>query len=154
MKLSITYLIGLTLFISVLSGCSKGGSSAPVVVPDTTKPIIVISSPSAGQTFTAGGTIPIQVAFSDNDALKNYDLTISKNLTSGVILKVVPISVAFTYSSGTTTLSGKAQSATLNIAIPSNSPTQIVTPGTYDLKVNCLDSSNNTASLTLIITIN
>lgn len=154
MKYSRTYLIVLSILISILSGCSKGGSTAPVVVPDTTKPTIVISSPTAGQTFTAGGTIPIQVAFSDNEALKSYDITISKNLTSGVILKVVPISVPFTYSSGTTTLSGKSQSATLNISIPANTPTQIVTPGTYDLKVNCIDSSTNSASVTLIITIN
>jgi len=154
MKFFRTYLIALSVLILILNGCSKGGSTASVVVPDTTKPTIVISSPTAAQTFTAGGSIPVQVAFSDNEALKSYDITISKNLTSGVILKVVPISVAFTYSSGSSSLTGKSQSATLNIAIPPNTPSQIVTPGAYDFKVNCIDSSNNTSSLTLIITIN
>jgi len=140
------------IFIS--SGCSKGGSTVPVVVPDTTNPTISITKPSAGQIFAAGNTIPFQVTFSDNDKLKSYDITISKKAV-GLILKVVPTSVAFSYTKSTTSLSGKSQEVIISdILIPANTATTIVATGVYSLKITCLDGSDNPASTTLEITIN
>jgi Domain of unknown function (DUF4625) len=154
MRSPIRQLIVLCVLAAVISGCSKGGSNSPVVVPDTTKPTIVIAAPTAGQIFSAGNNIPFQVTFSDNEALKSYDAAISQNLLGGLILKVVPTSVPFTYAKSTTTLTGKSSVITLSdINIPVNSLEKIVTTGSYNLKVTCTDSSNNTTSTTLIINI-
>ena len=155
MKFSIKYLIILTGLLITISGCSKGGGTAPVIIPDTTKPTISINKPTAAQAFIAGNTIPFEVTFTDNDALKNYDVTISKNTLGGLDLKNVPTSVPFTYTKPTTSLSGKTQTVTLSdIALPVNTSTQIITIGSYNVKVNCSDASNNTTSQTLVININ
>ena len=155
MKHSINQLICLSLFISIIAGCSKGGSNPPVVIPDTTKPSISITNPTPGQAFIAGNTIPFQATFSDNEALKNYDISISKKITGAFSLKVVPTSVPFSYTKSATALSGKTQSVTLSdIMIPVNTATTIVTTGVYNFKVNCTDSSNNSYSTTIEITIN
>ncbi len=154
MRSPIRQLIVIFVLAAVISGCSKGGSNSPVVVTDTTKPSILITAPTAGQQFSAGNNIPFQVTFSDNEALKSYDVAISQNLLGGLILKVVPTSVPFTYTKSTTTLTGKSQVITLSdINIPSNTLTQIVSTGSYNLKVTCTDGSNNTTSTTLIINI-
>jgi hypothetical protein len=154
MSFPVRQLIIITALAAVISGCSKGGSNSPVVIPDTTKPTIVITAPTAGQIFSAGNNIPFQVTFSDNEALKSYDVAISQNLLGGLALKVVPTSVPFSYTKSTTTLSGKSQDITLSdINIPVNTLTTVVTTGGYNLKVTCTDGSNNIASTTLVINI-
>ena len=155
MKYSFNQLICISLFILMITGCSKGGSNPPVVIPDTTKPSISITYPTPGQAFVAGNTIPFQAAFSDNEALKNYDIAISKKVTGAFSLKVVPTSVPFSYTKSATSLSGKTQSVTVSdILIPANTATTIVTTGVYNFKVNCTDSSNNSYSTTIEININ
>ena len=148
------FLAGLVIFI--VSGCSKGGSNPPVVVPDTTKPTISISKPTANQSFVAGNTIPFQATFSDNEKLKSYEVTVAKKITSGMVLKVVPTSTPFSYTKSTTGLAGgKSQDISLNdITIPPNTAINIVTPGVYNFNVTCVDGSDNSNSTILEITIN
>ena len=155
MKFIFKYLLVLSILINLVTGCSKGGSNPPVVVPDTTKPTISITKPAAGQNFVAGNTIPFEVTFTDNEALKNYDVTISKNTIAGLALKNVPTSVPFSYTRSTSGISGKSQTIIINdIILPANTPTQIITVGSYNIKVNCSDASSNANSQTLVININ
>lgn len=138
------------------SGCNKGGSTDPLPVPDATKPTISITKPTPGQAFISGNTILFQATFSDNEKLKSYDFTISKKVIGGLILKVVPTSTPFSYIKSSTSLTGiKSQDISLNdIIIPANTATNIVTPGAYNLKVTCIDGTDNTTSTTLEFTIN
>ena len=158
MKIPVKYLIFISLFISLLSSCKKGGTTGPnPAIKDTTKPTITIVKPTAGQVFVAGNTISFQATFADNEKLKSYDIVISQKLVSGLILKIVPTSVPYSYTKSSTSLSSvsKSQEITLNdITIPSNTATNIVTPGKYNCKVTCLDASNNTAETILEFTIN
>ena len=156
MKHFINSSIAISLFLVIVTSCSKGGGSAPpVVIPDTTKPAITITNPAPGQVFVAGASVPFQATFTDNEALKNYDVAISKKVVGGFVLKVVPTSVPFTYTKSSAGLSGKSQNVTLtDILIPANTATTIVTTGVYSVKVNCTDSSNNTNSTTVEININ
>ena len=150
-------LIFTLIFVIALSGCKKGGDPAPVVVPDTTKPTITITAPTAGQAFTVGSTIAFQASFSDNVQLNTYDITITKAVTSGMILKVVPTPVAWNYSKPATSLGAgvKQQNITLNdIVIPTLINTNPVATGKYNFKVTCSDSSGNSSETILEININ
>ena len=144
----------LTLFLCV--GCKKKDTT-PVVIPDTTKPIITITSPTAGQSFIVGNTIPFQASFSDNELLKTYEITISKVITGGFILKNVPTPVAWSYAKSATSFNTgvKQQSITLNdITIPTLINSSPVATGKYNLKVTCVDGSNNSSEIILEININ
>jgi hypothetical protein len=144
----------LTLFLCV--GCKKKDVT-PVVVPDTTKPSITITQPTAGQSFTVGNTIPFQASFSDNELLKTYEITISKVITSGYILKNVPTPVAWSYAKSATAFNTgvKQQSITLSdITIPTLINSSPVATGKYNFKVTCTDGSNNSSETILEININ
>ena len=158
MKISIHLLIITILLISILKGCKKGGGNGPdPVVPDTTKPTISVTKPTAGQIFASGNTIIFEATFSDNVKLKSYEIEVSKVVTGGFILKNVPIPEPFSYIKSSTSFNPdvKQQNITLNdITIPANNTTGIVTPGNYNFKVTCLDGSDNSASTTLVISIN
>lgn len=153
MRFSFRLLIVLSLVILVSYSCKKGSIPAPVPVPDTTKPTISFTKPTAGQEFVAGGNIPFQVTFSDNEKLKSYEVAISLKVVGGMILKVVPTSVPFSYTRSSTALTGvKSQEVTItDINIPSNTATTIVSTGIYNVKVTCLDSADNSFSTTLEI---
>ena len=149
-------LIFTALTVLLCVGCKKKDTT-PVVIPDTTKPSIAITSPTAGQSFIVGNTISFQASFSDNELLKSYDITISKVITGGFILKNVPTPVAWSYSKTTTNFNTgvKQQSITLNdIIIPTLINSSPVATGKYNFKVTCIDGSNNTAEMTIEININ
>ena len=113
--------------------------------------------PAAGQIFNAGNTIAFQATFTDNKELKSYDIAVSKVITGGLILKVVPTSLPFVYNktSASFTSGIKQQEIILSdIIIPSNTATTFVTPGKYNFKVTCMDGSNNSAEIILEININ
>jgi len=93
MKISIKYLIIISLLITAFSGCKKGGGSTDPLNPDTAKPTISITNPIAGQAFVSGNIITFLATFSDNIKLKSYEIAVNKVVTSGFILKNVPISV-------------------------------------------------------------
>ncbi len=149
-------LIFTLLMIFLCFGCKKKDAT-PMVIPDTTKPGITITSPTAGQSFLVGNTIAFQASFSDNELLKNYDITISKVITGGFILKNVPTPVAWSYTKTATNFNtgAKQQSITLNdITIPTLINSSPVATGKYNFKVTCTDGANNTAETTLEININ
>ncbi len=156
MKALNNLLIFTFLIILLCIGCKKKDTT-PVVIPDTTKPTITITSPTAGQSFIVGNTIAFQASFTDNELLRAYDITISKVITGGFILKNVPTPVAWSYAKSTTNFNTgvKQQSITLNdITIPTLINSSPVATGKYNFKVTCTDGSNNTAETILEININ
>jgi len=156
MQILSKYLILVGLLVSILA-CSKKGSVAPVPVPDTTNPTITITQPAAGQVFAVGNTITFQASFADNDKLGSYSITVTKVLTSGMVLKNVPTPVAWSYSKTATSFTSgvKQQNITLNdITIPLLIGTSPVLTGKYNFNVSCVDGSNNSASTTIEININ
>ena len=100
MKTPVNYLIIISLLaIITFSGCKKGGSPVPEpVVPDTTKPTINITKPTAGQSLTVGSLLTFQATFSDNVQLKSYEIVISKVIAGGLTLKSVPTPVDWSYT--------------------------------------------------------
>ena len=142
----------------VITGCKKKSSVVPepVVIPDTTKPTITITQPTAGQAYVTGNTIAFQATFSDNKELKSYEVTVSKVVTSGMILKIVPLVKPFSYTKSATFGTGvKQQDITLSdIVIPLHTATELVATGKYNVKVTCSDTAGNTAEVILEININ
>ena len=156
MKISNNMLILTSLTFLLCFGCKKKDTT-PVVIPDTTKPGITITAPTAGQSFIVGNTIAFQATFSDNELLKTYDITISKVITGGFILKSVPTPIAWSYTKTATNFNTgvKQQSITLSdITIPTLINSSPVATGKYNFKVSCTDGSNNTSETTLEININ
>lgn len=149
-------LIIFCLLISVMAACKKK-SSVIAEPPDTTKPIITVVQPTAGQAFVTGNTITFQATFSDNKELKSYEVTVSKVVTSGMILKIVPLVKPFSYTKSTTSFGTgvKQQDITLSdIVIPLHTATELVATGKYNVKVICSDTAGNTAEVILEININ
>ena len=141
--------------VTVFAACKKK-SSVIAEPPDTTKPVITIVQPTAGQAFVTGNTIAFQATFSDNKELKSYEVTVSKVITGGMILKIVPLVKPFSYAkSGTFGTGVKTQDVTLSdIVIPLHTATELVATGKYNFKVTCSDTAGNTAEVVLEININ
>ena len=159
MKISTTTLIIAALLLVTVASCGKkgGGVTPDPVIPDTTKPAITITKPTAGQAFTAGSAIVFEASFSDNISLKSYEIEVSKVVATGFVLKNVPLNVPFSWVKSSTgfTAGVKQQTITINdINIPANSTTQVVTTGNYNFKVTCLDGTDNTVSTIVMININ
>jgi len=154
MKIPINYVMVICLLITAFSGCKKGAS---VVVPDTTKPAIIITQPTAAQAFDPGSTIIFQASFSDNEKLKSYEIAISKVVPVGLILKNVPSPVDWSYTKSATSFTAGVKQQDINlsdITIPSDIGGSPVAPGDYNFKVTCIDGSDNSTSTILIIKIN
>ena len=154
----IKYLKIFSFLVIAIWGCKKGASStADPIVPDTTKPTITIVKPTAGQSFVPGNSILFQATFSDNTELKSYEISVSKVITGGLILKNVPTSIPFIYSKYATGFSAGVKQQEINlgdITIPANSASTITTPGKYNLKVICVDTSNNSSDTSVEVIIN
>ncbi len=155
MRVLFKYLIIIYLLLTAFVGCKKK-SSVIAEPPDTTKPVITIVQPTAGQAFVTGNTIAFQTTFSDNKELKSYELTVSKVVVGGMILKIVPLVKPFSYTkSGIFGAGVKQQDITLSdIVIPLHTATELVATGKYNVKVTCSDTANNTAETILEININ
>ena len=154
MKTPVNYLIIISLLaIITFSGCKKGGSPVPEpVVPDTTKPTINITKPTAGQSLTVGSLLAFQATFSDNVQLKSYEIVISKVIAGGLTLKSVPTPVDWSYTKSATSFGtgAKQQEITLgDITIPMDISGKPVSTGKYNFKVTCVDSSNNSTDTTV-----
>jgi len=143
------------LLATLLSGCKKNSTPEPII-PDTTKPTISITKPTAGQIFTLGTPILFQATFADNVKLGSYDITITKVITSGFILKNVPTPVAFSYTKPKTNFTSEKQQEIIlsDINIPLMIGTSPVLTGKYNFTVNWVDASNNSNSETREIIIN
>jgi len=156
MKISIKLLVIGIFLISGFSGCKKGSTTPDPIIPDTTKPTITIVKPTAGQTFSTGSAIVFQASFSDNVKLKSYEIAISKVITGGLILKIVPTSIDFVYNRSSTSFTAGVKLQEINISdilIPANTANTITTPGKYNVKVTCIDGSDNSTSTTVEINI-
>lgn len=157
MKYTFKLLIINFLLLTILLGCKKSSETEPKPIPDTTKPGISIVKPTAGQAFVSGNTIAFQATFSDNELLKSYEIAVSKVVTGGLILKIVPVSVPFSYNKSSTNFTSgvKQQEIILSdIIIPANTANTITTPGKYNFKVTCVDGSNNSTVTTIELNIN
>ena len=156
MRISNKYLTFIVIII-LIAGCKKK-SNIIAEPPDTTKPTIIITQPTAGQAFVTGNTIAFQATFSDNKELKNYVVTVTKVTTSGMILKIVPTVKLFSYTSpppGTFGTGVKQQVITLSdIVIPQHTATELVATGKYNVKATCSDTAGNTAEAIVEININ
>ena len=156
MRTATKSLIVISLLITMVYGCKKGGTPDPVI-PDTTKPTISITKPTAGQVFVPGNTITFQATFTDNEKLGSYEIAITKVVASGFILKIVPIYEAWVYTKSFTSFSSGVKQADINfdISIPLlNANNTSIAPGDYNFKVTCVDAAGNIASLTNVIKIN
>lgn len=157
MKIFAIYVIITCLLIISIIGCKKKGGVVPdPIVPDTTKPTIAITKPTAGQLFVPGSIIAFQAIFNDNVMLKSYQIVISKVVTGGLTLKIVPVSIPFSYTKPSTNFNADAKQQEVilsDITIPINTSTTVVTTGKYNFKVTCIDISNNISETTLEINI-
>ena len=64
MKKFIKYFIIIFLIAQTISCSKKGGTVKPdPIIPDTTKPTISITKPTAAQAFTPGTAIPFQASY-------------------------------------------------------------------------------------------
>ena len=155
MKTAFKYLIVISLLITMVYGCKKGGST-PVPIPDTTNPTISITQPTAGQEFVSGNAITFKATFADNDNLKSYDIAISKVLATGFVLKNVPTPVAWIYTKPSASFTSGVKQQDINLSdiiIPMDITGSPVATGDYNFKVTCIDGSGNSTSTTIIIKI-
>lgn len=158
MRIPIKYLIIICFLITSLSGCKKNSTPTPdPIIPDTTKPTILITKPNGVDAFVPGNTIIFQATFADNNKLGSYDIAITKVVTGGLILKNVPTPVAWSYTKSATSFTTGVKQQEINlsdITIPLFIGTSPVATGKYNFKVTCIDGSNNSASTTVEININ
>jgi Bacterial Ig domain len=77
----------LILLVSILTtglSCSKNAGSAK----DTELPIVTLSSPTTGQTFTAGQSISISGNITDNDYIAEVHIHVSNTNTGALLMDV------------------------------------------------------------------
>ena len=147
-------MIIICLLSTIGYSCKKGGSTPDPVIPDTTKPTISIAKPTAGQAFAPGNTITFQATFKDNEKLGSYEIAVTKVVTAGMSLKNVPVFESWGYTKASTSFSAGVKQADINldISIPLlNANSTAITPGDYNFKITCVDTSNNSVSNILVI---
>ena len=157
MKIFVKSLFLACLLISMLYGCKKGGTTPDPIIPDTTKPTISITKPTAGQAFIPGNTIDFQATFADNVKINSYDIAVTHLPPVAFMLKNVPVPVAWSYTKGSTSFGSNVKQQEINlsdIAIPLLIGSSPVATGKYYFKVICVDGSNNSVSTTIEININ
>jgi len=157
MKTAAKYLMVITLLITVVYGCKKGGTTPEPIIPDTTLPAISIAKPTAGQVFVPGNTITFQATFSDNEKIASYEIAITKVIATGLILKnvITPVDWSYTKSSTSFTPGAKLQEINLtDIIIPMDIGGKPVATGKYNFKVTCIDGSGNKKEITVEFNIN
>jgi len=145
MKTAIKHLIFITLLITVVNGCKKGGTTPDPIIPDTTKPSVSITKPTVGQIFIPGNTINFEATFTDNDKLASYDIAITKKIAGGFILKNVPSPVPWSYTKGSVNFPTglKLKDITYDILIPLDINAAPLSTGDYNFVVTCTDASGN-----------
>jgi len=157
MKNSIICLIVMCLLTLSFSGCKKSTHTPDPIIPDTTKPTVSITKPTVGQIFIPGNTINFQASFADNDKLGSYDITITKKITGGFILKNVPTPVAWSYTKGSVSFTTglKTKDITYDILIPLDINGSPLATGDYNFIVTITDAAGNITTTTdLYIKIN
>ncbi|MEI9946865.1 MAG: DUF4625 domain-containing protein [Chitinophagaceae bacterium] len=125
----IKYFLLLLSTISLLS-CSKNNGKTD----DKVLPVITLSSPTNGQTFTAGTTINIVAAISDNNKLAEIHVHISNNATGQLVADIHRYPNASVY--------------TLNETF------QVQAGINYTIRVLAIDTSGNHETQTVTILVN
>ena len=148
MKNSLKCLVPLMLLFVVFA-CKKSGTTdtPPVVVPDTTVPVITLTDPTAGKSVVLGAALHLQMDLSDNVELKSYKVLIARSL-KGVGTSDWAYSNTWTIAAGKKTLAVNHNEIVVPLTGAGGNPT---TTGNYDITITCSDTSNNEASKTLTI---
>ena len=148
MRSSFKWLLPLILLFVVFS-CKKSSTTTdtPVVVPDTSVPVISLTDPTAGKSYVLGTALHLQMDLSDNVELKSYKVAISKSL-KGVSTSDWAYTNTWSIAPGKKTLA--VNQSEIIVPLTGAGGNQI-TIGNYDVTITCLDTSNNEASKTLTI---
>lgn len=92
------------LLLLIMASCSKDGDTAN----DTTSPVIVLSNPSDGQSFTAGQAITISGSVTDDNYIAEIHIHVSNNNTGVLLMDVhlYPAGASATFSQSLTSAAG------------------------------------------------
>lgn len=144
------WLLPFCLLIFMLS-CKKSGTTEnpPVVTPDTTKPTISLTDPTAGKAYLLGAALHLQIDLADNVELKSYKVVINKSL-KGLITSDWAFTQTWLIPAGKKSLAVNHSEITVPLTVTGNQ----TTTGNYDLTVTCTDTSGNDATSSLVITLN
>ncbi|MEI7831120.1 MAG: DUF4625 domain-containing protein [Prolixibacteraceae bacterium] len=150
MKIAVKWMIPFLILLIVVS-CKKGGSTPdpvvpPVIVPDTTKPVISLVDPTPSKTIVLGTALHLQMDLSDNVELKSYKVVISKSL-KGVTTSDWAYSNTWTIAAGKKTFAVNHN----EILVPTTYTGNSVTTGNYDMLITCTDLAGNEATTTVIV---
>ena len=148
MKRSFKLLLPLLLLFAV-SSCKKSTTTTdtPVVVPDTSVPVISLTDPTAGKSYVLGTVLHLQMDLSDNVELKSYKVVIAKSL-KGVSTSDWAYTNTWNITPGKKTMAVNHN----EIIVPlTGAGGNQITIGNYDVTITCLDTSNNEASKTFLI---
>ncbi|MEI7423344.1 MAG: DUF4625 domain-containing protein [Prolixibacteraceae bacterium] len=148
MKNSLKCLVPLMLLVVVFA-CKKSGTTdtPPVVVPDTTVPVITLTDPTAGKSVVLGAALHLQMDLSDNVELKSYKVVITKSL-KGVSTSDWAYTNTWSIAAGKKTMAVNHNEIVVPLTGAGGNQT---TTGNYDVTITCLDTSNNEASKTLSV---
>jgi hypothetical protein len=150
MKNTLKWLIPLFLLLIAFS-CKKSSTTdpvvPPVVVPDTTKPVINMVDPITGKTIVLGTALHLQMDLSDNIELKSYKVVISKSL-KGVTTSDWAFSQTWQIPSGKKTLAVNHN----EILVPTTfTGGNSVTTGNYDMLITCTDTAGNESTTSVVV---
>jgi hypothetical protein len=148
MKIFYKWLIPLLVLLVVYS-CKKSGTTdkPPVVVPDTTVPVITLADPTPGKSYVLGTAMHLQMDLNDNVELKSYVVVITKSL-KGVGTSDWAYSNTWSIAAGKKTLAVNHSEIVVPLTGAGGNQTTL---GNYDMTITCLDSSNNESSKTFSI---
>ena len=137
------------MLLFVVLACKKSGTTdtPPVVVPDTTVPVIALTDPTAGKSVILGAALHLQMDLSDNVELKSYKVVITKSL-KGVSTSDWAYTNTWSIAAGKKTMAVNHNEIVVPLTGAGGNQT---TTGNYDVTITCLDTSNNEASKTLSI---
>jgi hypothetical protein len=144
LKWSIPVVLIFTFF-----ACKKSGTTdtPPVVIPDTTVPVITLTDPTPGKSYVLGTALPLQMDLSDNVELKSYKVVIIKSL-KGVSTSDWAYSNTWGITAGKKTLAVNHNEILVPLTGAGGNQTTL---GNYDMTITCLDTSNNESSKTFSI---
>jgi hypothetical protein len=148
MKNSFKWLIPVLLIFAVYSCKKSGTTDTPVVVPDTTVPLITLTDPTPGKSFVLGTALHLQMDLSDNVGLKTYKVVISKSLKGVGTSDWAYNSMEISIPAGKKTFAVNHSDIVVPLTGAGGNQT---TTGNYDMTITCLDTSNNESSKSLTI---
>lgn len=136
------------ILIHIISCKKDSNTTTPIVVADTTQPVIRLIDPASNKNFILGSLLHLQLDLSDNVELKSYKVTIAKSLKG-----VQTSDWAF---SQTWQITASKKAFTVNhseIIVPLIVTGNQTSTGNYDLGLTCSDTSGNEISTSITITL-